>query len=72
MSDKSVSKNIIGDLSEIGRDLLVMEISTIASDAITGRKMPWFPHAVIDVLTKYADWFSNVPKLKVGTIIGYF
>ena len=70
MSDKSVSKNIIGDLSEIGRDLLVMEISTIASDAITGRKMPWFPHAVIDVLTKYADWFSSVPKLKVGTILG--
>ena len=70
MSNQSVSEGIIGDLSEIGRDLLVMEICTIASDTITGRKMPWFPHAVIDVLAKYADWFSSVPKLKMRTILG--
>ena len=57
------------DLTEIGRDLLVMEISTIESDSITGHKMPWFPHAVIDVLTKYADWLVLTRELKMGTIL---
>ena len=63
------SKNVIGDLTEVGRDLLVMEISTIESQTITGHKMPWFPHAVIDVLTKYADWFVVTRELKMGTIL---
>ena len=31
--------------------------------------MPWFPHAVIDVLTKYADWFVVTRELKMGTIL---
>ena len=61
---------MVSDLTEIGRDLLVMEISTIESDNITGHKMPWFPHAVIDVLTKYADWFVLTRELKMGTILG--
>ena len=64
------SKDFIGDLTEIGRDLLVMEISTIESETITGHKMPWFPHAAIDVLTKYADWFVITQDLKMGTILG--
>ena len=57
------------DLSEIGRDLLVMEISTIASDSITGRKMPWFPHALIDILSKYANWFVTTRDLRVDAIL---
>ena len=65
------SKDAIGDLTEIGRDLLVMEISTIETETITGHKMPWFPHAVIDVLTKYADWFVITRELKMGTILGW-
>ena len=56
-------------LTEIGRDLLAMEISTIESDTITGRKMPWFPHAVIDILSKYADWLADVGKLDVDKIL---
>jgi len=63
------SKGMAGDLTEIGRDLLVMEISTIESDSVTGHKMPWFPHAVIDILTKYADWFVFTRELKMGTIL---
>ena len=63
------SKDAVGDLTEIGRDLLVMEISTIESDTISGHKMPWFPHAVIDVLTKYADWFVVTQDLKMGTVL---
>ena len=69
MPDQGPPPGVLGDLSEIGRDLLAMEISTIASDAITGRKMPWFPHAVIDVLTKYADWLAAVRAVKIAEIL---
>ena len=69
MSDQPASSSLTSDLTEIGRDLLVMEISTIASDSITGRKMPWFPHALIDILAKYADWFVTIRNLKVGAIL---
>ena len=54
---------------EIGRDLLAMEISTIESDTITGRKMPWFPHAVIDVASKYTDWLGDVARLDMDRIL---
>ncbi len=63
------SKDVIGDLTEIGRDLLVMEINTIESETISGHKMPWFPHAIIDVLTKYADWFVITQDVKMGTVL---
>ena len=69
MSLLRASKDPIGDLTEIGRDLLVMEISTIESETISGHKMPWFPHAVIDVLTKYADWFVIAQDVKMGTVL---
>ena len=69
MSVLGASKDAIGDLTEIGRDLLVMEISTIESETISGHKMPWFPHAVIDVLTKYADWIVITQDVKMGTVL---
>ena len=69
MSNQSSSKGFVSNLAEIGRDLLVMEVSTIDSDSITGRKMPWFPHALIDILNKYVDWFVIVRNLKMGTIL---
>lgn len=69
MPKQDSSDGIASDLIEIGRDLLVIEVSTIASDSITGRKMPWFPHAVIDILTKYADWLAEVRNINVGRIL---
>ena len=69
MFNRNRSNGIASDLIEIGRDLLVMEVSTIASDSITGRKMPWFPHAVIDVLTKYADWLAEVRNINIVGIL---
>ena len=69
MFNRTRSGSIASDLLEIGRDLLVMEVSTIASDSITGRKMPWFPHAVIDVLTKYADWLTDVRDMDIAGIL---
>ena len=67
MSNQSSSGGIANDLIEIGRDLLVMEVSTIASDSITGRKMPWFPHAVIDITTNYADWLAEVRNINIDS-----
>ena len=32
--------------------------------------MPWFPHALIDVLAKYVDWLVTIRKLRVGAILG--
>lgn len=69
MSEQGTSGGIAHDLIEIGRDLLVMEVSTIASDSITGRKMPWFPHAVIDIVTKYADWMTEVRNINITGIL---
>lgn len=69
MSDQDYSGGIASDLIEVGRDLLVMEVSTIVSDSITGRKMPWFPHAVIDITTKYADWLAEVRNINIGSIL---
>ena len=69
MSNQGSSSGIAHDLIEIGRDLLVMEVTTIASDSITGRKMPWFPHAVIDITTKYADWLSEVRNINIVRIL---
>lgn len=62
-------KQAPSELSEIGRDLLAIEVSTIASGAITGRKMPWFPHAVIDVLDNYATWLSHVGEIDMKVIL---
>ena len=69
MANQGASGGIANDLIEIGRDLLVMEVSTIASDSITGRKMPWFPHAVIDIVTKYADWLAEIRNINIVSIL---
>ena len=31
--------------------------------------MPWFPHAVIDIITKYADWLAEVRDIRIGSIL---
>ena len=62
-------KHAPSELSEIGRDLLAIEVSTIASGTITGRKMPWFPHAVIDVLDNYASWLGRVGEIDMNVIL---
>ena len=41
--------SIIDRLAEIGRDLTKIEVNTVYKDGMTGRKMPWFPHALIDI-----------------------
>jgi len=45
--------SIIDSLAEIGRDLTKIEVNTVYKDGMTGRKMPWFPHALIDIAQTY-------------------
>ena len=45
-----------------------MEISTIESDIITGRRMPWFPHAIIDILASIQAGVE-VRNLDMGAIL---
>lgn len=44
---------LIDSLTEIGRDLTKIEVNTVLTDGMTGRKMPWFPHALIDIAQLY-------------------
>ena len=43
-------------IRDIGHDLINIEINTIEARAMTGRKMPVYPHALIDIAQKYADF----------------
>lgn len=43
-------------LRDIGQDLITIEVNTIESTQISGRKMPSYPHALLDVVQKYADF----------------
>lgn len=46
-------------LKEIASDLTAIEINTIAASGMTGRKMPAWPHALIDIAQKYADFLTG-------------
>lgn len=49
----------VAQLKEIASDLTVLEINTIAASGMTGRKMPSWPHALIDIAQKYADFLTG-------------
>ena len=48
-------------IRDIGHDLINIEINTIEARAMTGRKMPVYPHALIDIAQKYADFLVGPP-----------
>lgn len=48
-------------IRDIGHDLVNIEINTIEADGILGRKMPSFPHALIDIAQKYGDYLGAYP-----------
>ena len=48
-------------IRDIGHDLVNIEINTIEARAMTGRKMPVYPHALIDIAQKYADFLVGSP-----------
>ena len=47
-----------GALRDLARDLINIETNTVLSAGITGRKMPAYPHALQDILGKYANFMA--------------
>lgn len=48
-----------GALRDLARDLINIETNTVLSAGITGRKMPSYPHALQDILGKYANFLAD-------------
>lgn len=46
-------------LRDLGHDLVNIETNTILSDGVTGRKMPSYPHALLDIIDKYATYLTQ-------------
>jgi hypothetical protein len=47
-----------GALRDLARGLIDIEANTVLSSGITGRKMPAYPHALQDILGKYATFMA--------------
>lgn len=45
-------------LRDLARNLINIETNTVLSTGITGRKMPAYPHALQDILGKYANFMA--------------
>jgi hypothetical protein len=52
------SENWAEALRDLARNLINIETNTILSSGITGRKMPSYPHALQDILGKYANFMA--------------
>lgn len=53
------SSDWLGQLKDVVDDLTTLEINTIEAAGMTGRKMPPWPHALIDIAQKYADFLTG-------------
>jgi hypothetical protein len=61
-----MAKEDWGDaLRDLARDLISIETNTVLSTGITGRKMPSYPHALQDILGKYANFLADDVGLNV-------
>ena len=54
-------KGWVGSMRDLGQDLITIEVNTIESTEISGRKMPSYPHAMLDVAQKYAKFLVKPP-----------
>ncbi len=50
-------------LSDLAHDLFNIEVNTIVARGITGRKMPSWPHALLDIASVYRRYLLDVVKL---------
>lgn len=46
------------EVADLARDLFHLETNTILSEGIIGRKMPSYPHALLDVAGRYLDFMQ--------------
>ena len=60
------ARNWRDELAEIGRDLFNMEVNTILASGITGRKMPIWPIALIEIAEIYARYLTGTACLDVS------
>jgi hypothetical protein len=61
-----------GALRDLARELINIETNTILSPGITGRKMPSYPHALQDILGKYANFMAYEVGVDVDAFCGEF
>ena len=48
-----------GALRDLARGLINIETNTVLSSGITGRKMPAYPHALQDIIGKFANFLAD-------------
>ena len=53
------------EIGDLAHDLLHLETNTIVADGITGRKMPSYPHALLDVAHRYLNFLEREFKLEL-------
>lgn len=46
-------------IKDLGQDLITIEVNTIEAEDITARKMPTYPHALLDIVNKYARFITS-------------
>ncbi len=61
-----------GALRNLARGLIDIEANTVLSSGITGRKMPAYPHALHDVLGKYAHFMAYQVGVDVDAFCAEF
>jgi hypothetical protein len=61
-----------GALRNLARGLIDIEANTVLSTGITGRKMPAYPHALHDILGKYASFMAYQVGIDVDAFCDEF
>ena len=61
-----------GALRNLARGLIDIEANTVLSSGITGRKMPAYPHALHDILGKYANFMAYQVGVDVDAFCAEF
>ena len=64
----SIFKRASRGLTELGRDIVTIEVNTLASTGISGHKMPWYPHALLDIAVTYVKWFELIRGIDLSYI----
>ena len=64
----SIFRRASRGLTELGRDIVTIEVNTLASTGISGHKMPWYPHALLDIAVTYVKWFEFIRGVDLSYI----
>ncbi|MEM7191041.1 MAG: hypothetical protein AAF439_15625 [Pseudomonadota bacterium] len=56
-------------LKDLGQDLINIEVNTILTDGMTGRKMPPYPEALLEIAEAYDRYLRDRAKLPVNNYL---